>query len=136
MSERFASTLEESPHLGLLVRRIVLGTYVHDRETTENHIRILKKTPLVEDVRIMGYNGWLVKDYRVAVTALSQLRTLNISRYCLADYETDSFMNSQSALLEMIKGYPKLEQIQIPLLCGTQRVEKYCSSVGIVFSSN
>ena len=54
----------------------------------------------------------------------SHLRTLNISHYCMADYETESFMTSENALFPMIKGFPKLDQIHILLPCASGRVEK------------
>jgi hypothetical protein len=113
----------------------VLGTYYHDLETTENHIRILRKTPLVEDVVIVGYNARLLSHYRVALAALRLLRTLKITRYCRADRKTDSFMENQGALLAMIKRYPKLEQIEIPLECESQIVQKYCEGRSIQFTS-
>jgi len=67
-----------------LVRCLVLSTYAHENETTVHQIELLRMCPLVEDVKIHGYNGWLLNQYRPVVASLSNLRTLNISRYSLS----------------------------------------------------
>jgi hypothetical protein len=132
IAENIASTLSTSPHLGSLVRRINLGTWVHDFETTTYHIEILRGCPLVEDVKIHGYNGYLLEEYRPVVASLKNLRTLNISRYCLADQENVSFIDGEE-LLVMVKGFPRLEQLGVPFSGRDAALKKYCKKRGIDF---
>lgn len=130
-SQLLAKTLQTSPHLGQLVRRILLGTFCHDKYTTRNEIQILKYTPFVEDIRIIGYNAHLLKDYRSALRGLKNLRTLTILRYCMADRETDCFFYNEKEVEEMIKGWKKLEQLVVPVLSGQKKAKEYCESKGI-----
>jgi len=130
-----ARTLSESPKLGSLVRRLVLGTHRHGYQTTELHIKIVTHCTALEDLKIWGYNGWLLADYQAAVRNLRNLRTLNISRYCLAGFETDSFMGFEE-ILPMLRTMPRMEQLRIPTMgyCEDSdlvALEKYCESQGI-----
>jgi hypothetical protein len=130
-SELLAETLQTSPHLGQLVRRILFGTFYHDQHTTRNEIQILKYTPFVEDIRIIGYNAHLLKDYHSALRGLKNLRTLTILRYCMADRETDCFFYNEKEVKEMIEGWKKLEQLVVPVLYGQKKAKEYCESKGI-----
>jgi hypothetical protein len=134
IAANLASTLATSPHLGSLVRRLTLGTWVHDFGTTTHHIEILRGCPLVEDVKIHGYNGYLLEEYRPVVASLKNLRTLNISRYCLADRENDSFISGDE-LFVMVKGFPCLEQLGVPFSFSSSdaALRKYCKKRGIEF---
>ena len=66
---------------------------------------------------------------RQVVALLSNLWTLNISRYCLADQETDSFTDDEG-LLVMLRGFPRLWQVGISLLSDydetIESLVKYC----------
>ena len=132
IAEHLASTLSTSPHLGSLVRRLNLGTWGHDFETTTYHIEILRGCPLVEDVKIHGYNGYLLEEYRRVVASLKNLRTLNISSHCLADRENGSFINGEE-LLVMLQGFPCLEQLGLLFSGREAALEKYCKKRGIDF---
>jgi len=134
IAKNLASTLSTSPHLSSLVRRLVLSTYIHNRETTFHEIEILRMCPFVEDVKINGYNGYLLNQYRPVVASRSNLRTLNISRYSLSDLENDSFMDDEE-LLVMLRGFPRLEKVDISLRHGRPNARAslitYCKARGI-----
>ena len=66
---------------------------------------------------------------------LRNLRTLNISRHCLADRETDSFMDFEE-ILPMLCRIPRIEQVRIPTigfskLGDRKALEIYCKKHGI-----
>jgi len=127
-----ARTLSSSPKLGSLVRRLILGTYQHDYQTTENHIEIVTHCTALEDLKIWGYNSRLQAEYIAALRNLHNLRTLNISRYCLADFESDSFMGVEE-ILPMLRTMPRMEQFRIPTVgycedSDLDALKKYCES--------
>jgi hypothetical protein len=138
---KLADTLFHSPHLGRHVRRIILGTWIHDRDTTECHIQILKRCPFVEDVKIWGYSGHLVKKYKGVLAELRNLRTLNINCFSLADYESTHSIMSDEQFLGMLKGWPRLEQVRVPTDPYYSRIESkheflaYCTERGIEMST-
>ena len=74
-----------------MVRRAVLRTAAKvESEVTDNHINILGKCPLIEDIKIHGYSGYLVWGYRHVLPQLHLLRTLCIfGRSSTFDYTTD-----------------------------------------------
>lgn len=139
MSNLLARTLTSSPKLGTLVRRLVLLTSAHDYQSTKNHIHILRQCPFVEDLKIWGYNGHLLKSYQRVVAGLTCVRTLNINRRCLHDLPTDLFTDD-AEYLEMLKGYPKLEQVMVSSCIydywSRKALTSYCERRGIHFSDD
>jgi hypothetical protein len=129
-----AETLTRSPHLGLHVRRLILGTHCHDYESTAYHLEILKQCPLVEDVKIWGYNYELAEKYPAVLAGLKNLRSLNIIKYCLNDCQTMSLMGDNE-LLVLVKGWPRIEQIQVATTVAEYKhhkaLERYCNKRGI-----
>jgi hypothetical protein len=105
-------TLTSAPHLGHFVRRLILLTHNHEYDVTLNHIEILSKCPFLEDLKILGYNGYLVKDYRKVLGKLHHLRTLVVSRYGLADRPTD-YLGYQSDCIELLRKLPSLKHFLV-----------------------
>jgi hypothetical protein len=70
---------------------------------------------MIEDVQIIGCNGWLNDDYRRVLASLHNLRSLNVDRYCLADFENDSFVD-ETELRRMLEGWPRIEEVHMPVL--------------------
>lgn len=136
-SDLLVRTLTTSPQLGCYVRRLVFLTYAHDYQTTKNQIQILRRCPFVEDLKIWGYNGYLIEEYQPVVAGLRCLRTLNISRRCLRDMPTDLFTYDEE-YLEMLKEYPRLEEVMIPSMgCdywSWKAITMYCKKRGIKIS--
>lgn len=105
-------TLTCAPHLGHYVRRLILLTHNHEYDVTLNHIEILSKCPFLEDLKILGYNGYLVKDYRKVLGKLHHLRTLVVSRYGLADRPTD-YLGYQSDCIELLRKLSSLKHFLV-----------------------
>ena len=133
-SELFLKALKSSPRLGYLVRRVVFLTYLHEYETTANHIEILANCPLIEDLKIHGYNGYLNYRYLRVLPQLDQLRFLAISRYGLGDVPTDSLGDDED-WLEIVKDLPRLEHAMVPALTHNywdpRALKNYCQARGI-----
>lgn len=133
-SRLLARTLSNSPYLGYLVRRLVLLTYAHNYRTTKDHIEILRQCPLVEDLKIWGYNGYCLKEYKPVVAGLRCLRTLNICRRCLRDWPTDLFVDD-GEYLDMVKEFPRLEYVMVPSMIydywSRKALKKYFENRGI-----
>jgi hypothetical protein len=88
---------------------------------------------MLEDLKVLGYNGFLVKEYNAVVTPLRNIRTLHISPYSMRHWETDSFLNEEE-LLQMLLGFRKIEQLALKVLpgsSGNNLVNVYCEKRGI-----
>jgi hypothetical protein len=109
-------------------------THCHNYQTTKYHLEILKRCPLVEDVKVWGYNYKLEKKYPAVLAGLKNLRSLNIIRYCLNDREA-GFLMGHGQLLKLVKGWPTIEQIQVPnsyeAHIDHKALGRYCKKRGI-----
>jgi len=134
-SDPFLKTLESSPHLGHLVRRLVLITNQLEYEATANHIKILSKCPLLEDLKIHGYNIRLGRKLMRAVSQLSHLRFLSISRYGLDQWPTTRCLGNEEDWMRILTGLPDIEHAMVPWdtkdYSRSRALEDYCSSRGI-----
>lgn len=131
-------TLTSCPQLGQLVRRLVLHIFDHEYEATLNHIKILQQCPNLEDLKIYGYNGYLLDSYRATVESLHKLRSLNISWLALTDreYYTDHFFQG-GELLAVLLRTPQIEQVCVPYVVDDVQLETlnwYCKEKGIQLS--
>ena len=134
-SSCLAQTLSTCPHLAQLVRRLILHTFDNEYSTTQDHIKILQHCPNLEDLKIYGYNGYLLDSYRLTVESLHNLRTLNISSYPLANrlYSTDHFFQG-GELLAVLLRTPHIEQVCVPYVVDDVELETlnwYCKEKGI-----
>jgi hypothetical protein len=88
---------------------------------------------MLEVLRVLGYNGFLVREYNAVVTALRNIRTLEISPYSMRHWETDSFLNEEE-LLQMLSGFRQIEKLGLKVLpgsSGNNLVNVYCKKRGI-----
>ena len=136
-SELLSRTLSSSPKLGRLVKRLILITLHHEYWTTEEHIQIVKHCTELEDLKILGYSIKLLTEYKAAIAALCNLRSLTISAHSLSDQETDAMMDDGEALI-MVQRFPRMEELQIPANYGSiedgAALKAYCQSRGIKLS--
>ena len=137
-SSCLAQTLSTCPQLARLVRRLILHTFDNEYSTTQDHIKILQHCPNLEDLKIYGYNGYLLDSYRLTVESLHNLRTLNISSYPLAnrEYSTDHFFQG-GELLAVLLRTPRIEQVCVPYVVDDvqlQTLNWYCKEKGIELS--
>ena len=137
-SSCLAQTLSTCPQLGRLVRRLILHTFDHEYGTTQNHIKILQHCPNLEDLKIYGYNGYLLDSYRLTLEALHKLRSLNVSSLALAnrEYSTDHFFQG-GELLAVLLRTPQIEEVCVPYVVDDvqlQTLKWYCKEKGIKLS--
>lgn len=88
---------------------------------------------MLEDLKIWGYNGYLVDKYQPIVAGLRNLRTLNISPYSICDSLTDSFCSDEQ-LFHMLQGMAEIEQVHLPVIVGSgfwDAVKDLCKDRGI-----
>lgn len=107
-------TLETTTHLRYNLRRLLLGVYGNNYNTTRNHLKILQHCPNIQHLKIIGYHESLVEEYKKLLFKLASLRTLRISIHCLEDCETDYLLDDVE-LLELIRELSCLRDVLIPL---------------------
>ena len=75
-----ADTLEQTPRLALMVKKLRFSTMSCDKEESQNQAKIMVLCPNTTHITLHGYNGYVLSDFLKALTGLTYLRYLDISR--------------------------------------------------------
>lgn len=112
ISRLLALTLTTSPRLGQMVRRLTIKSDNCSKEEAKSHIDVLKMSPFLEDVTIIGYHEDFLSEYMDAFSHLHQLRTLHVFKCDPPFLLIRTFLNARD-LLEILPMLPKMEEIGI-----------------------
>jgi hypothetical protein len=110
VSRLLALSLCESPRLGQMVRRLTIKSDNCSKEEAKTHIEILKMSPFMEDVTIIGYHDDSADEYKKVISCLSRLRTIHICKCDPPILQLRTFLSVQD-LLVILPKLPKMEEI-------------------------
>lgn len=77
---RLVKTLEQTPRLALIVKKLRFATMICDKEESQNQAKCIALCPYVTHVSLEGYNGYFLDEFHSALTGLIYLRELKISQ--------------------------------------------------------